>query len=67
MLLKNCETCKHSQEIPLELYRQFEDIVKRYQKAFLCSLLNEVKVYNPNIPSQCFDCPIYEPKEEVKE
>jgi hypothetical protein len=63
MSLKTCETCKYSQEIPLELYSQFEDIVKRYQKAFLCSLLNEVKVYNPDVPSQCFSCDKYEVKQ----
>jgi hypothetical protein len=67
MLLKTCETCKHAQQIPLELYRQFEDIINRYQNAFLCIALQEVKVYNPDVPSQCFDCPIYEPEEEVKE
>jgi hypothetical protein len=67
MSFKVCETCAYSQEIPKELYKQFEDIINRYPKAFFCIALQEVKVYNPDVPSQCFDCPIYEPKEEVKQ
>jgi len=67
MSFKVCETCVYSQEIPKELYSQFEDIIKRYPKAFFCIVFQVVKVYNTDVPSQCFDCSMYDNKEEVKQ
>jgi hypothetical protein len=61
--MKVCETCRYAQQIPKELEEQFKDILKWYPKKYYCSLLNEVKVYDPNNPSACFNCDKHEVKQ----
>ena len=57
---KLCETCKYRENIPAELVDIFTDTIKHYPKAYYCNLLKSIKTYNPNTPSQMFECELYE-------
>jgi len=60
MNTKLCETCKYKGDIPAELLDLFNDMTKYYPKIYYCNLLRAIKVYNPNTPSQRFECELYD-------
>ena len=57
---KLCETCKYKASVPAELLELYEEMRKYYPRVYYCSRLNAVKVYNPDAPSQMFECDLYE-------
>jgi hypothetical protein len=57
-----CETCKHrSAAPPQELLDLYREMARLYPKAYYCSRLQAVKVYDPSSPAKMFDCGLYEP------
>jgi hypothetical protein len=62
-LMRVCETCKHRSTPPPELTPLAEEMAKLYPKAYYCSKLQAVKVYDPGSPAKLFDCELYEPAE----
>lgn len=63
--MRLCHTCKHAQPVPLEVYTQLKSVLDRYPYKFYCAKLEVIKVYNPERPTQVFDCPDHEPREAV--
>jgi len=58
--VKLCENCKYKAPPPPELAPLHEEMRKYFPKVFYCKLLNAVRCYNPNRPTQVFDCDFYE-------
>jgi ribosome-associated toxin RatA of RatAB toxin-antitoxin module len=58
-----CETCKHRSEPPQELLDLYSEVSKYYPRVYYCSKLQVIKCYNPERPSQLFDCEHYEKQE----
>jgi hypothetical protein len=61
--MRVCETCKHRSTPPPELAPLAEEMAKLYPRVYYCSKLQVIKCYNPERPSQLFDCEHYEEQE----
>jgi len=59
-----CESCKHASELPPELRDVYASILQYYPRKFYCLKLQAVKVYNPDKPSQVFECEHFEVREQ---
>ena len=62
--MRLCHNCKHAGEVPPELRQELADILQHYPHKYYCAKLQVVRVYNPEKPTQCFDCELFEAKEQ---
>jgi hypothetical protein len=59
--MRVCETCKYkSATPPQELLDVFREASRLYPRAYYCSKLQVVRVYDPSSPAKLFDCELYE-------
>jgi hypothetical protein len=61
--MRVCETCRHKSTPPQELLDLYREMSKLYPKAYYCSKLQVIRVYDPSSPAKVFDCDQYEPLE----
>jgi hypothetical protein len=61
--MRTCETCKFKSTPPPELANLYSEMAKLYPRAYYCSKLQVIRVYDPSSPAKLFDCDQYEPLE----
>jgi hypothetical protein len=62
--MRVCETCKFKSTPPPELTDLYFEMSRLYPRAYYCSLLQVIKVYDPSSPAKMFNCELYESGEK---